>query len=192
MDNLRASSSYRRVIQLLLQHGADVNARDQSHNMPLHLALFESDTDVRLLIEHGADIHARDGNHSTPLHLASAEGSTKTVKLLIEHGADVHAEDESYSTPLHLATSKGNAETIQLLIKHGLDVNACNETRTTPLHLAVSRQEPIPYVVRVLLERGANVSAEDYKGQTPSQIASARGHHTIAQLLLDHPSSSVK
>ena len=112
------------------------------------------------------------------------------MQLLIERGADVHAEDEIHSTPLRLALSKGNAETIRLLIKHGLDVNACNETYMTPLHLAVSRQEPIPYescrAPPTRLEHGANVGAKDDKGQTPSRIASMRGHHTVAQLLLDH------
>jgi ankyrin repeat protein len=45
--------------QLLIKHGADVHARDQSQSTPLHLALSNRDAEIaQLLIKHGADVHA--------------------------------------------------------------------------------------------------------------------------------------
>jgi ankyrin repeat protein len=41
-------------------------------------------------------------------------------------------------------------------------------------------------VVRVLLEHGANVDAEDSEGRTPFQIASAKGYDEIMKLLSEH------
>ena len=92
--------------QLLIEHGADVNALDGNRKTPLHLASSRGRTRTyAALIEHGADVNAQDQDHSTPLHLASFSGRPETVQLLIEHGADVNAQDGNHSTPLHLALS---------------------------------------------------------------------------------------
>src|SRR6266702_5748469 len=110
-------SSYQKAMQLLIEHGADVNAQDRRCSMPLHLALSLGDADSeQLLIRHGARVNAQDGSRSTPLHLASSKSNAKIVQLLIERGADVNARDESHRTPLHLALSSGNTENFQLLM----------------------------------------------------------------------------
>ena len=89
------------MVQVLLEHGADVASRDDTRSTPLHLASsddFDLPEIVRLLIEHGADVTSRDGNHSTPLHLASLNGASKIGRLLIEHGADANAQDRNHNT----------------------------------------------------------------------------------------------
>ena len=61
------------IVQLLVEQGADVTAKDRSFSTPLHLASsFGTPEVVRLLIERGADITAEDESRRTPLHLASA------------------------------------------------------------------------------------------------------------------------
>ena len=75
---------------------------------------------------------------------------------------------------------------IRLLIEHGASVNACDKNHQTPLHRLSSCKDPKTDSLRLLLEKGADVDAEDDKGLTPFQIASAKGHGEIAQLLLDH------
>ena len=58
---------------LLIDHGANVNAQDDTKSTPLHLASSMGSIEtVQLLIEHGADVTARDVRHMTPLHLASS------------------------------------------------------------------------------------------------------------------------
>ena len=67
-------------MRLLIDHGADVAAQDETHSIPLHLAAFWCNVEaVRLLIEHGDDVTAQDGNHRTPLHLALLRVSVKTI-----------------------------------------------------------------------------------------------------------------
>ena len=61
------------IVRLLVEHRADVTAKDKSFSTPLHLASsFGTPEIVRRLIERGADITAEDESRRTPLHLASA------------------------------------------------------------------------------------------------------------------------
>jgi ankyrin repeat protein len=72
------------TVRLLIDHGADVAAQDETHSTPLHLAALLGNTKAaRLLIEHGADVAARDVNHRTPLHLASSSWVGVGTILLI-------------------------------------------------------------------------------------------------------------
>jgi ankyrin repeat protein len=148
------------AVQWLLEHGANVNARQNNDQTstgeavqmlrwpdglvyatndlggsPLHLAsACDHFKTMHLLIQHGADVSARDNLNLTPLHLASRWGGTESVQLLIQHRGDVNAQDEDGSTPLHQASSTGVAESIQLLIRHGADVKARNKGNATSLH----------------------------------------------------------
>lgn len=52
----------------LIEAGADVNARDNLHNTPLHISVqFENAEITQLLIEAGADINALNGSYQTPM-----------------------------------------------------------------------------------------------------------------------------
>jgi ankyrin repeat protein len=73
------------VAKVLLEAGADVNARDASQNTPLHYAALHGHTTVaKLLLEAGGDINARNRKGKTPLALAQRGG---IVALLRTHGA---------------------------------------------------------------------------------------------------------
>ena len=59
-------------LQLLVEHGADVNARANDGNSPLHMASREGDADaVNFLLEAGADPSILNGQNQTPLEVAS-------------------------------------------------------------------------------------------------------------------------
>jgi len=79
----------------------------------------------------------------------------------------------------------GYIHTIQLLLEHGADVDALDDTQLTPLHVASEYGS-------AMLKCGASVHPQNNGGQTPSQVASARGHEEIAHLLLEHSQSEQK
>jgi len=56
------------MTELLLEHGADVNARSKNLSTPLHWAvILQKDIEIaKLMLDHGADIHARDEIGLTP------------------------------------------------------------------------------------------------------------------------------
>ena len=181
------------MVQVLLEHKADVDAQDDSGYTPLNnlsrerggrRQISQLHKVARLLLEHGADVNARSHNLSTPLHMAVEKGRVEVVRVLLEHGADVHAPNAAHSTPLHVAVREGKVKVVHVLLEHKADVNARSGDHSTPLHMAVKygRVE----AVRVLLEHGASIGEEDEDGRTPLRIASRRGYSDIIKLLSEH------
>jgi ankyrin repeat protein len=90
-------------MQSLVEHGADVTAKDHYGSTLLHQVSRSSVRDVELaqfLVEHGADTTVQDEDGSTPLHLASLSGNVDLAQFLIEHGANTTAQDRDWRTPL--------------------------------------------------------------------------------------------
>tara|TARA_B100000809_G_scaffold188376_1_gene186776 strand:- start:1500 stop:2798 length:1299 start_codon:yes stop_codon:yes gene_type:complete len=103
-------------VGLLLEHGADVDARTQNGFTPLHWAASaDALTAARILIAAGADIDARAKGGITPLHWAADNNATNIVKLLLACGADVTSTTRKGLRPLHWAIMK-NAEASAIAI----------------------------------------------------------------------------
>jgi ankyrin repeat protein len=136
---------------------------------------------VRLLIENGADVATHDETHSTPLHLAAYCGSTETVRLLIKHGSDVTAQDRSNRTPLHLALSTVSSGYASFIIYHRLNESGQNGS------VAMRHYEPDEKVgtIRLLIEHGADITAQDETHTTPLHLATTLGVPEIVQLLIE-------
>lgn len=129
-----AVSDMPEVAELLIERGADVNARDpETGYAPLHWAASQGNTEVaEMLISKGADVKAVDNLGRTPLHAAAACDYSAVAAMLIEKGADVDARDKFGNTPLHLAASSGSDLTAKLLLDKGADPKAANSRGRTP------------------------------------------------------------
>ena len=93
-------------VQDLLERGADVNAKTNSGQTPLHWASSMNELEIaKLLIDRGADVKAKDNWGDTPLHRASRYNRIEIVGLLLEKGADMGAKNRWENTPLGLADS---------------------------------------------------------------------------------------
>lgn len=109
-------------LKLLLEKGANVNARNHKGRTALHRYtshLSSGLSKIAVLLEHGADINARDVNGRTPLHIVASESYSRhasvleIAKFLIEHGANVHALDNDGKTPAQLASSPKMAKLLR-------------------------------------------------------------------------------
>lgn len=122
------------VVQLLVERGADVNAQDEGHESPLHLASYFLELkSVQMLLDHGANVDVVDNLGRTPLHRVSEilysldKVRFGVAQLLLERGADVNSPDKDNETPLHLASRIVSLEVAWILLKHGADINVKNK-----------------------------------------------------------------
>jgi ankyrin repeat protein len=89
-------------VRLLAQAGANVNARDNKGNTPLH-ETFLTDVEVELL-KLGADVNARNADGETPIFTTVDDDA---ISLFIEHGADLTIRNNKGETAMEAAKGKG-------------------------------------------------------------------------------------
>ena len=178
-----AYSGQTQIAVLLLQHGADVHAKDNKGWTPLHRTARNGNTEIAVqLLQHGADIHAKQNNNWTPLHYATRYCDIpELTKLLLQHGADVNAKEEDNWTPLHLAAQEGKTEIAVLLLQHRADVHAKTNKGWTPLHRAAEQDKR--EVAKLLLQDGTDVNAKNNDGDTPLDRAIKKGNTKTADYL---------
>jgi uncharacterized protein len=83
-----AISNYN-IANILIKHGADVNARQLQSVTPLHSAAHNGQTKLAsLLIDNGADVNSKMDNGQTPLFMAEEKGFKDTIELLKKHGGE--------------------------------------------------------------------------------------------------------
>ncbi|KAK6525944.1 hypothetical protein TWF281_010986 [Arthrobotrys megalospora] len=111
------SDAGREIFDLLLQGGADINARNSKGETPLLCAAYERDLDgIKLLLENGADVQSTDNNGDTCFHkILNTEGVfSKTdpaviAKVLSEAGLDATQKNNDGKTTLSIAVENQDA-----------------------------------------------------------------------------------
>jgi len=127
-----------RIIRLLVEHGADLEAVDSNGYTPLRWAAgCESYHKLDLLSELGANLEAADRDGNTALHDLAREAAPDTVRLLVERGANVNARNAWGATPLHVAAQRSlfAEEVYRVMCEHGADPEARDEQGRSPAEL---------------------------------------------------------
>ncbi len=138
-----AFNEQKKVVELLLEFGANPNAKDMS-------------------IEYFDDFGQR-----TALHYACEEGCQSIVKLLLEHDADPNIQDVKGNTPiLEPMREDYNKSIIKLLLKYGADINSRNRQGKTPIMVIFENlagnstdEDELEYI-EWILEQGVDLNAE--------------------------------
>ncbi len=152
-----------RDVKLLLDHGADVNARDESGKTALMMSSISgTDKDakdkVKLLIASGAGVNAADTNGNIALSSAMENsGSLEIADILVASGADVNAADsKGHSLLLNAIMSDVSPKYIEYLLTKGANPNLKDKDGVTPVSSAII--SPRPEYVRLLVKHGADVN----------------------------------
>ena len=156
--------------------GADINITQGCGESLLHYATQDKNcTFIKFLFEYGANLNAFSSFHQTPITSAEFMRNVEAVRLLASMGADLDPTDKSRGTLLFKSfkvlygRSKCVEVTTFLLNETDINIKVTDQKGNTALHKAAKRMSP--EVVKMLLDKGADIGAENNKGQTPLDIA---------------------
>jgi ankyrin repeat protein len=181
------------AVRLLLDRGADPNARDVGDNaLPLHFAAGGAPLEsVRALLDAGSDVHGVGDVHRLDVigwATVFAEARRDVVHLLLERGARHH---------VFSAIALGDLDVLQSVIED--DPNAIRrrlsrfEQEQTAVHYVIAPADGLVgglfrtgdhyRTLELLIELGADLEARDAKGRTPLAVAMLRGDREAMRLL---------
>ncbi|KAB8304335.1 hypothetical protein EYC80_003745 [Monilinia laxa] len=190
IDERATTSISATIVDLLLNNGSNIEARNQKGETSLFLAIrSKNESVIKVLLENGANSETKNSNGDTSLLLAALKKLEKhigpygkgferivavkrVVSLLLENGADIEAKDFHGDTPLLLAIRNYmSMETvISFLLEKGADIEAKDKMGNTPLLLAVETYQDD--LVKFLLRKGANLRVRNTHGKTPMSFPS--------------------
>lgn len=173
------------ALRLLLERGADPNARDVGDNaLPIHGAAGEGSLDsVRALLDAGSDVHGVGDVHRLEVvgwATVFAEAHREVVDLLVERGARHH---------VFSAIALGDRDLLRRVVEGDPGAIARRlsrfEQEQTALHYVVAPADGLVgglfrtgdhyRTLDLLIGLGAELDAEDAKGRTPLLVAMLRG-----------------
>ena len=103
-----AFNGHERVVELLLQHGAEINLQRSDGWTALVIAASNGhERLVELLMQHGAEVNLQDSDGATALMNAANEGHERVVELLLWRGAEVNLQEKKGFTALMSAAQHG-------------------------------------------------------------------------------------
>jgi ankyrin repeat protein len=157
------------VIELLLDHHADVNAGTTKCFTPLHAASYQGHTEcVEILVTRGASATIQTVEKWLPLHFAAVRGKLDVVEIFLDMGIPLEAMTVKLKTALHLASYSGHADVVRALFDRGANLELRSHKGETPLQLATRSRKP--QIVELLLSFGAKRDVVDNEGKTPLNL----------------------
>ncbi|XP_053963428.1 rabankyrin-5 [Anastrepha ludens] len=194
--NLKASPlhlcchcGFTKVLQALIDHGANVNALDINNQTPIHIAVRNhQEKIVSILLCHpNIDLKIRDNDGNTPFAQALIVRNHKAAKRILERLPSAAEQmDHRGRNFLHISILKDDLEGVLFLLSVQVDVNSRvhDVNQSTSLHLATSSRNEM--IMRTLILAGACVNERDAIQKTPLHVATERGNLTAVSALLQN------
>uniref|UniRef100_A0ACB8F4M9 Uncharacterized protein n=1 Tax=Sphaerodactylus townsendi TaxID=933632 RepID=A0ACB8F4M9_9SAUR len=197
------------LVQILLKHGAPVDAKDETGQTALGYAVSQGfEKTVKVLLEAGATIDSgiidaafNSNNQSvfkllldyskglspdtmvSALYKAIQKDLYGIVAALIERGTDINAHNEMHYTPLLVACEMGKTESAKVLVDMGASLKDKTPNSNSALHLAV--QAGASSIVKMLLGKGMDANLAGQGDQTPLHVAALHNKGALVGLLID-------
>ncbi len=178
-----------KYVQHILEEGADVNMRipdiddvlisaDAGDSMLMYAVEKGNMELVQILLDNDADINARGSEGRTALMIAAQFDSVDILNLLLERGANVNARDANGESALMYGMYGAPVDLAPVL---AAPVDSDGETASI-----LGADNGYADVVKLLLEKGANVDARDCCQQTALMVAAGLGDVETVKILLEY------
>lgn len=172
--------------------GGNVNAHSNwRENLPLMEAIRGGSPEtVAALLAHGADPNLKSGYISaTPMSVAVRQGHPEIVRLLLAAGGKAEGKADLDHTLFAYAVAAKNDAVADMLLAAGARPDVGRNGAYTALFYAV-RNGDAPRV-RQLLDLGVRTHLRDHDGRSVLDIAAARGHFALRDMIQAHIDAQV-
>ncbi len=171
-----------------LATAATVNTVDSYGRTPVHVATFAKQREaIRALVKAGADLGKLESDRYDAVTIASVADDEETLRVLLQQGASAKLTTSRYDgTALIAAAHLGHDGVVRQLIQAGAPLDHVNNLHWTAAIEAVvlgdggKRHQS---TLKALIDAGANLKLTDRHGQTPLQLAKARGYSEMVNML---------
>ena len=172
------------MMQLLIEKGADVNARDNDGIAPLDDAVWGGSLDAAaILLAHGARLNEMEPKTgATPVNEAAYRGNTSIVRYLLQFKPDLGIRDNRGNTALENAIRMGKEDSGLLLFEAEAQQPKTPQFFEKTMDAAVRKDEPA--LVETLLRHGISLNGTLPSGSTPLGTAVFSGAVKVVGLLL--------
>ena len=165
-----------RVVEELVQHGANVAANALSHAVR---ARNSTVTSFLLQKAEKDTVHKMNGD----LVKATVDGDGNYAEILLPYVSNINLLLESGDTALMEAAKRGQEEHVKLLLDHGAQVNIQNADGYTALMIA-SQRGLTKCTEQLVTQKDIDVNLQNSKECTALMLASEKGHTSVVDLLL--------
>ncbi|MBO9647277.1 MAG: ankyrin repeat domain-containing protein [Variovorax sp.] len=175
-------------VKALIAAGADFDARDAYGRTPLQVATYARQREiVALLAKAGAKLDLLENDRYDAVTIAAVADDPQTLSLLLSLGAKAGQTTSRYDgTALIAAAHLGHDEVVRMLIRAGAPLDHVNNLHWTALIESIVLGDGGPRHQRTLaalVDAGANTQLADRQGNTPLQLAKARGYEAMLKKL---------
>ncbi|SDX59105.1 hypothetical protein SAMN05518669_105311 [Variovorax sp. YR634] len=175
-------------LKALIASGANFDVRDTRGRTPLHVATHARQREaIKLLAKAGANLDLLEDDRYDAVTIASVADDAATLSLLLSLGAKAGQTTSRYDgTALIAAAHLGHDEVVRRLIAAGAPLDHVNNLHWTAVIESIVLGDGGPRHQRTLaalVDAGANLKLADRQGNTPLQLAKARGYIAMVKLL---------
>lgn len=175
-------------LNALIASGANLDPRDPRGRTPLQVATHARQREaIKLLAKAGANLDLLEDDRYDAVTIASVADDAATLSLLLSLGANAGQTTSRYDgTALIAAAHLGHDEVVRRLIAAGAPLDHVNNLHWTAVIESIVLGDGGPRHQRTLaalVDAGASLKLADRQGNTPLQLAKARGYTAMVRLL---------
>ncbi|KAG0725254.1 Ankyrin repeat and protein kinase domain-containing protein 1 [Chionoecetes opilio] len=188
-SNNKGDQETLKLASLLIERGAQVDAKDSKGNTPLHIAAIEGVYALCEVLIQQAEatqkslVNCINVKRMTALHLAVQEGQCRVAELLLGRGATPNVKDSMLWFPLHYAMDKGCVTCCRALAPFYPGDTALTKKQEPPLMVAAKKGHYNTF--KELSSEKLNVDYQDENNNTALHITAKKGFYKFVIVLLD-------
>jgi len=164
-----------KILDILLQNGADVNKIDNEYHQPIFMFIKNYDkinsmNTLDVILKYGPDLDIKNKSNDTPLIFATKKNYNEIVKRLLDFGADPFITDDNMDNILTIAIKNDNLVLINMLYQIHQDekyiVNCKNKNGENALILSLQSQKSFEILNIISQVKNLDYDEYDIDGKT--------------------------